>query len=308
MPDTLREMVGSLRLQCPDLPYFLGVQFIRNRYRDMLGGRNWSFLRAESVILTETAYTTGTAALTRNSVNVVGTGTAWTAAMIGRQFWVAGSGPPYTIVTVPTGTTMTLDRVWAGSTVATQTYAIVVALVTMPVDFKQFIVVVDSLRAWQLRFWMSQEDLGVRDPQRSTSGDPIWLVDLGRHATTQAPMFELWPYATTERNYHVRYFKEGVDLTEPDHTPVRPISGETLVRGAMADVLRWVGTLDRPNPLWAKAVEMSAQYERMFADGVASAEVEDENLMMTWLRGPDWQNWPTAPLDAKWLQSHAIGP
>ncbi len=305
MADTLRAMVGSLRLQCPDLPYFLAAQFIRDRHRRAMSGRNWSFLRAETQILTNVAKTAGTVTVVRGSVSVVGSGTAWASTDVGRQFCLNSRAPILTVTAVADPTHLTLDQVWPGSSGVAQTYTILDAYWTAPTDFKQFVVILDTLRSWRLGYWVSQNELSRLDPQRSTWQDPRVLVDLRRNAATNAPVFELWPYTTAERNYVVRYFKEAADLVEPTDIPLGPISGDILVKGALADVCRWPGTIERPNPLFARSGDLARLYEREFQDGVDGAEVEDENVMLTWLTDSTWASWPSAPIDAKWLQSHA---
>lgn len=304
MADNLRQMVGSLRLHCPDLPYFLGVQFIRDRYRTALNYRNWSSARAETQILTAVAKTAGTVTLTRGSAAVVGTGTAFAVTDVGRQFMANGRGPVFTVATYVSPTAITLDQVWSGSTGIAGSYAVLDAYATLPVDFGQFIAVLDPVRAWQLSFWITQDAINRRDAQRATMGDPWVLADLKR-AATGAPVFELWPYTTTQRNYQVRYFKQLPDLANPTDEPMWPITGDTLVRGALADLSLWPGTVERPNPMFGRSEQLNRLYRAEFDQKLGDAEQKDENLMMTWLQSADWMAWPRAPIDAKWMQSHA---
>lgn len=74
-------------------------------------------------------YSTGTALCTTASAAVVGTGTTWTSAMVGRWFTitdttVAGQGYWYRVEAVTDATHLTLDRNWNASTIATSTHRI----------------------------------------------------------------------------------------------------------------------------------------------------------------------------------------
>lgn len=72
-------------------------------------------------------YTTGTVALTNGSAAVTGSGTAFTAAMVGRYFKnndADGDGLWYKILTFTSATSITLDTVYSGSTDASATFQI----------------------------------------------------------------------------------------------------------------------------------------------------------------------------------------
>jgi hypothetical protein len=304
MADTVRDMVGYLRMQCPGLPYYLAQQMLRNRLRQVAANRNWSAMRAQTQILPNTATQDGTVTVTRGSAVVTGSGTSWTSAEVGRQFMYGRRAPVMTVLSVQSTTQLTLTEVFGGNTASAQPYQILDAYWTAPQGFKQFLVVLDPVNAWQLRFWLQQEDLARWDPQRTASGLPWTLVDLAISTTaTPSPMFELWPYTLAQRVYVVRYYKLPDDLVNPDQEPMRLVRGDVLVKGAMVDVCRWPGTRDNPNLLFGKG--MDRVYEAEYKDLLMDAEVEDENLMLTWLHRQDWAAWPYAPYDSRWLQAHA---
>lgn len=76
--------------------------------------------------LSEADYTTGTVAVTNNSTVVTGTGTTFTAAMIGRYIKVGGTGDRYwyRIASFTNATTIGIEVPYAGLTVAGQTFTI----------------------------------------------------------------------------------------------------------------------------------------------------------------------------------------
>jgi hypothetical protein len=244
-------MYKALRLWAPDLPIFLAKQLIRDRYRRVCERRIWSSLRAEAEFIVNDAVTAGTVAVTRDSASIVGTGTAWASTDVGRQFQIGNRAPTYTITAVGSTTTATLDRVYGSDTDAEANYRILDAYVTCPADYKSFIVVYDPFQNWRLRHYVTQDDIARLDPARTTAGTPWALVDR-RFSTLTSTLgqaqYELWPYTVSARNYPYFYEKQASDLSADSDIPDVPVRGDVLVRGALADVCRWPGSVERPNP------------------------------------------------------------
>lgn len=80
----------------------------------------------QDVDLTQDDYITGGVTVAANGIAVTGTGTSWTAAMIGRQFQVTDGtdGQWYEIVSVTTATALTLKTPYNGTTTNNTTYRI----------------------------------------------------------------------------------------------------------------------------------------------------------------------------------------
>jgi len=78
------------------------------------------------VDLSEADYTTGTVAVTNNSTTVTGTGTTFTAAMVGRYIRVGGTGDRYwyRIASFTNATTIAIEVPYTGLTVTGQAYII----------------------------------------------------------------------------------------------------------------------------------------------------------------------------------------
>ena len=77
----------------------------------------------------DTHYSTGTALCTNGSATVTGTGTTWTAAMVGRFFsitdtTVSGHNRLYIISAFVSATEITLSETWIAATTVTSTYMI----------------------------------------------------------------------------------------------------------------------------------------------------------------------------------------
>ncbi len=78
------------------------------------------------------AYTTGTLSVSNNSQSVVGVGTTWTNAMVGRSILLSGIW--YPIVAVGSTTTLTIAFAYAGNTLAASTYTIASVLTNITLD------------------------------------------------------------------------------------------------------------------------------------------------------------------------------
>lgn len=305
MADSFESMYRELRLWVPELPIYLAKKLIRDRYRRIAEKRGWSALRAEGELLINAAVVAGTVTVTRGATTVVGVGTTWGATDVGRQFLVGGRAPIYTVLSVESATGLTLDRVYGGESGAGKAYRILDAYVTPPSDFKRFIVVYDPQLNWRLRHWITQEELAQWDPARSYAGTPWALADR-KYSSAGRPQYELWPYSVTAKNLPFYYIKQIPDLVLDTDEPFYPLRGHEIVAGAKADLCRWPGTAEQPNPLFAKAIELSRSFESIYNDAVDDVEREDESIFMTWLQEASWATAPAAPLDARFLQSHAF--
>lgn len=306
-------MARSLRLYVPQLPITLAEQFIRDRYRRILRSRDWSGLRRESQFILNAAKTAGSVAFTRGQNTAVGTATAFTANDVGRQFKAGQGSPVYTIINVDVPTqTLTLNMPIGVATATASTYWVLDAYVQPPSDFLRFVCVSNPIQGWRLHLWVTQAELNAMDPQRTFMGQPYSLVDKFYNIATAGnaipkPLYEAWPYATTDQTLYYVYMVEGADLINDIDVPVYPISSDLIVSGALADVVRWPGTRENPNPYFQRPEYWKA-YEGEYQDKLIEVERRDEEIFMTQLEMNPMYSYPYAPFtfSGNWLQSHAI--
>lgn len=301
--DTFLEITRALRLYVPSLPITLAEQFIRDRYRRILDRRDWSGMRREAEFQLNDTKTAGTVAFTRGTTTITGTSTAFASTDIGRQFKAGTGSPVYTITNV-VGQVLTLDRAIGVATATAAAYWIIDAYVTPPEDFLQFVVVANPQLGWRLRFWVTSEELSIMDPQRTFMGQPYVLADR-MFTSTGLPQFEAWPYAGSAQTLYYMYLRRPDDLVDFDDTPIWPIRTDAIVAGALADVARWPGTRETPNPYFARPEYWKA-YEMEFEDKMIEIERRDESIFMTQLQNYPYSNLPFAPLSAAFIQAHAI--
>lgn len=289
----------------PQLPIPLAQQFIRDRYRRILDYKSWSGSRGEGQFILNAQKTAGSVTVVRNTTTVTGSGTSFASTDVGRQFKVGAGSPVYSIVAVdPIGQTLTSDMpigVESGSGLA---YFIFDGYVTPPNDYLSFLVVTNPLQAWKLRTWITQDELTSWDPQRTFFGQPYAIVDR-LYAPSGVPQFEAWPYTQSDTTLYFVYYKRCPDLIQDTDTPIWPIRSDVIVAGALADVCRWPGTSDAPNPYFASPRYWQS-YESTFDSMMVDLERRDEEINMTWLNNRPWAQFPFAPLAASWIQSHAV--
>lgn len=295
--DTFGKIYKQLLLRCPDTPLPLAQDFVKTSYRRALDRNEWGALRARSEWQIPEAYTTGTASVTLNSASVTGTSTVWTSSMVGRQFKV-GNGPFYTIATVPSATSLTLDRVFAQDTDTAADYSISLVYVTPASDVRHILSVIDPENRWMLNRGYTTEFLDAKDPQRVRTGPPRVIAG-GFYNSSGLPLFELWPRSTSAKYLPYTYIKE-VDLSTDADQIIYPMGGEAVLMGALYELSKWPGTLEKPNPYFN--LSLANEFQKEFEKDLGHAIRQDQSLHLTdFYRAED--RLPYAPIDLDYMRN-----
>src|SRR5579883_764225 len=167
---SFRQLVGRLLQYNPDLPVTVAQALIRESYRRIIDHRSWYGLMVKGSVMVPDAYTQGTVTVTTGSTTVTGTNTNWTPDMIGRQFRIGFQTPIYTIVDVPSATTLTLDLPWQGKNFSGVGYLIFKNIVSFGDRIRQLLAVVNQTQGYRLRLDIPQEVLNLYDTWRQTTG------------------------------------------------------------------------------------------------------------------------------------------
>lgn len=308
--DTYAEVWSRLLLRCPSLSSKLAQDFVRNAFRRLAERRRWSWKVKLGQFISPALYSTGTVTVTQNSTTVTGSGTTFTAGMVGRQFRTGGSSPIYTISAFGSATSITLDLPWGNPTATLQTYQIYQCFFTPPTDFHQFISVWDPSFNWQLQLNVSQSDINLWDAQRSNLGNSycVSFRDFSSIGATGLPRYELWPSQQADHLYPFLYESVPSDLSETGITLPRYVRGDILLEISLEDVASWPGpSNDKPNPYFNPII---ARKHRDRAEQMTNElEVKDDEIWMQDLTyAYPSMGWPYAsPFgDSAWLQKHAI--
>jgi hypothetical protein len=182
--ETFTATWNKLLLRCPELSPKLAQDFIVNAFRRLIEHRRWSWQVRFGQFIAPNAYNTGTVALTQGFTTITGTGTAWTAALVGQQFRVGLAAPIYTIAQFDSPTQMELDQVWGGPTSTGSGYSIYQCFYTPPSDFHQFITLWDVQFNWSLSLDIDQSEINAIDAQRANTGN-AYMVSFRGYNTSQ---------------------------------------------------------------------------------------------------------------------------
>ena len=312
MGDTFGDLVRSVRLHVAMAPVFLVEDWVKGAFLrawEYRGPSAWSFARRESAFNTNNQKSGLVSVVHGSKFVTVLSGITLAETDELRQFRAGQNQPVYSIECVDVSLNkIELDRPFTGATSASIAAIILDAYITMPADFSRFLAIIDPTNGAQPNFWITDTQLNVWDPQRSSTGMP-WALATRRTATIAAIQdrfqYELWPYSTTFREYWYFYAIQAPELAEDDRLPGLFASRSDIIQaGALADAAMWPGTEDRKNPYFNVNIAKS-QSEAFLAD-LARLEVKDEDIYPTW-----WERVSqigrlngAGPFDARFLQSH----
>lgn len=182
--DTYKECWNRVLLRCPQLSPKLSQDFVVNAFRRLAEIRRWSWLVKFSQFISPPVYNTGTVTVTQNSNIIIGSGTTFTAAMVGRQFRTGSTAPIYTISEFVSATEIHLDSNWGAIDASAQAYSIYLCFFTPPDDFHQFICLWDPAFNWQLMLDVEQAEINIWDAQRSNVGNS-YVVSFRDYSSSQ---------------------------------------------------------------------------------------------------------------------------
>lgn len=301
----LRQMVGELLSWNPDLPPQQAVRFIQNAYRRILDRRLWYSLMVQGIISSPALYSVGTAQTTTGSPTVVGNGTAWTTAMVGRQFRTGFNFPAYTIIDVPDGTHLTIDVPWGDTSYQSVGYFIVQMFYSLGKNVKFCIACLNQLLGYRLRLHMDHPDVvNTWDTWRSMIGWTYMMTDAATMSppvtpTYQEKMVELYPAPFIVQSFPFLAYVQPPDLLKDLDCPTAWVRSDVIVLGAIADALTYKGRNSRyfdPQTAVLKLKQQQAEFANM--------EAMDNNISqrdVLW----DFSQYPMAQFGADWASAHA---
>lgn len=296
MAQTYGDCWRTVRLYASAAPVFLCREWVNVAWKSLAGRRSWSFLRGE-LTLRIAASRSVVVTVTQDSTTVT-SAALFLAADAGRQFRI-GYGPTYTIQTVVDPNTITLDRVYSEPNAIGSTTTIQDVYAVMPTDFGSFRVIPDQYNRRQLAFWITEDQLLILDPDRSTSDSgPRCLVSASFSTYTPTlgqVRYEYWPRPTSVRSYQALYNKQAVALDDTSvFSGVLADGADVLVNGALAQAAGWPGTTDLRNPYFNLQLAQAKQTE--FEHGIQRLALKDDAHYMDDLGTVDWARWPLSDL------------
>ena len=269
---TLATMRNNILRFCPGLNPDIISSTLQDSYRQ-LGMLDWNRLNMTRQITTVAPYSTGTITVTAAGV-VTGTtltlplvSAAFTATMVGRQLRVSAYQDSFfEILTVTPPSTLTL-RNWTGETLATPlTYTIFSSIYTVDVAMRVLFDV-----AYQTSLdKKSQDFFNRRDPERSTTGSPVWWAYAGFNPLGY-PLIEVYP--VPDQVYPLRiYGKAGVVALVDTDTPY--LSEDLLEAHALMSCYRIKQSME-PKAGWETRITTQVTF---YSDLLTAARDEDYQL------------------------------
>lgn len=224
----------------------------------------------ETVAVVRTTATTFTAQF-RYVHATLGT-TLTSSSLTGQQFRLDESNPIFTVTSVQNANQLTLDLPWGNAAVTNSAYQIVKAYFTFAPDLKDLLFCIDAIQGIPLRIHVSVMEINWRDPQRSSTGPPLSVVDLAPSAGGSM-QYELWPWQFGAYQLGFIYQKQWPDMLNDTDRPPWFINPSVFYYGALADALNFkVNEKDiYHNP------KLAAYYEQRFMQGLEDAKNADES-------------------------------
>jgi hypothetical protein len=310
--DTYTSIAGKVLLRCPMAGPLLARDWVSNAFRQIAERRPWSWLQKQGQFIIPALYNTGTVTTTQSSATVTGAGTAWTAALIGRQFRLTSTTPIYTIEAVDVGLqTLTLDLPWGAKNYVNMGYEIYGAYASPPSDFNYFITIWDPNFNWQLHQNISQRELNAWDAQRSNRGQAYLVAPRDYYTpvgeTIALPRFEVWPHVTGQYVLPFLYVARATDLQDSGALLPRYVRGDIILEMALAEAALWPGpSVEKVNPYFnPKLATIHLQKAEMFLSELErqDEEINEQNI---WYDSITRLPWAPLPMDANFWQRHAI--
>jgi hypothetical protein len=213
----------------PQITAAIATAILADVHKDIATSYQWSQRRREVHVQTAGSDSTGTVALVNGSATVTGTGTAWTAAMVGRAIAVAPETNYFYVASVNVGAqTLTLGDAqgatltWGGATVSGVTFRIFKAQYALNATVA---IVLRNTRDFTLDE-KTVADFDAKDPLRQSTGPPSEYA-LARSLISGTPpvetsYLELWPVPDSVYEYRVPCLIEPPELSADADLPVCP--------------------------------------------------------------------------------------
>lgn len=198
--------------------------------------------------------------------------TLTTSSLTGQQFRLDESNPIFTVTSVQSQTSLMLDLPWGNAAVSNSAYQIVKAYFTLAPDLKDLLFMIDQIQGIPLRIHVPVMEINWRDPQRSSTGPPLSVVDLAPSAGGSM-QYELWPWQFGAYQLGFIYQKQWPDMANDTDRPPWFINPTVFFHGALADALNFrVNEKDiYHNP------KLAMHYEQRFMMGLEDAKNADES-------------------------------
>lgn len=303
------QMIGSASAWNPNclaqLPGWIN-QIVRAVYDFKL----WYGLYTEGQIITPQAVSGGTATCTLNSHIVQGNNTTWDQTLIGRQFRLGLTCPPYTITNVdPFAQQLTLALPFGAPIPPNQTtqtggYYIVQMYYNLGGNIKYIKQMVNFQMGFRLWLNLTQDFMNNQDAWRITTNYPIGVAP--RPADPNGNyIVELWPAPWTQQCLPWNAYVQPPNLQNDEDSLPPYIRADVIVKEAQCWALRY---RPKENPGYdpQTALSLAREFHQEHQGLLLDMANNDENLYRTSaeIRGEGLPYW--SPGGSMWDAQHAV--
>ena len=237
--DIARDTVNSLNTGASVL---LGVQWINNRYKEIVSKVRFRHLRKLGEVIVPAVYTDGTVAATRGSTALVGTDTLWeTNIGSGDQedWWIQLSSAWYKIDSVDSETGITLESAFSEDTVTAATQVSVKRYHALESDARWIGSFVFTRLRKSLGDCIPMDQLDREAPGRILTEIYPYYAAQAPHNASGEIRVEFYPYCSTSEIIHYAYWDLPTTLSIASSIP-NQIDAHILKEGAMIDYYRYL--------------------------------------------------------------------
>jgi hypothetical protein len=227
------------------------------------------------------------------------------------QLRVNSVNPIFSVVAVTSPTSLVLDNPWGQASFTGMSYMILKIYTTFmeetatAMNIKELVVVTDPVQSIMLRLQVSQEEINMYDPNRTSTDSPQCIVNLGPNRNGNQ-LYEIYPPQSTAWQLAVLSHVQWPELRLPSDQPPPFLNPNIFLMGALADAF----STPCPRPPDGKdlffSLENAQRYEARFEQAVVEAMTADEGLYQRAFQWNFAQTFGASSMGANWEQSHSI--
>lgn len=252
----------------------VALQWLQNRYGQVLEKCPWNFLTKEATFSTVAAITAGTVTLTAGSATVSETTTnanGWSSAVEGRYFRRDGDSEFYPIDTFTNGApdTLTLNRVYEGTSGTVLGYTIFQRYYSLATDCRTVLgmCVIDSPTPM---LEVSQTEIDDGLVNRPTIGSPPTVWALTGRDSADSLRVEVYPIPDEAHGILYHYLQKTPTLGDQDTDIIPYVNYQLLRAGWLADYWGYrAAQTDAPATAFQFAQKFEVEYEMRCREMIA---------------------------------------
>jgi hypothetical protein len=269
------QAIGAVQSWNPNCSSAQVEIFLNSALRKLVDRRLWYGLMTKGQIVTPPFYQGGQVSLTTGSASVVGSGTLFTSAMVGRSLRVGYNNPIYNIISVTDSTHLTIELPWGGASIASTGFFITQYYFSIP-NIKYIYAAINLQLQYRLWTNITQNSLDTWDPSRLQLIYPKVIATMPPDKDGNFQI-ELWPTSMVQQAIPYIAYVQPPNLREDTDNLPAFLRGDILVSHAIADALRY---RSKDNPYYSESVALQIAKEKMmeFEGEALRMESADENL------------------------------